>query len=1153
MNLLNNTDTEIKYLYHISDIHIRNHTRHQEYREVFDRLYIALSQEFNNQNESDEGLIVITGDIVHSKSQISPQLNIELRDFLTNLSKIMPVIMIAGNHDLNLSNRNTLDTLTSVLYKLELPNLYYLKESGIYQWNNIQFSVMSVIDYPLITAQEFPELENNPYTSSYKIGLLHATLNGSKIATSRMPLTNDKYRAADFVGYDYVLLGDIHLHQFMNSAKTIAYPGSLIQQSFGETLKQHGYLKWSLANNQETKLIEIPNDYGFINLHVRNQIIHPPNLSEKLLQSRNDGANKLPYKINLKLTFDDHSPINLGEDYIRQLEQNSHLQLFQNIIVPFTPNLKQMSSDALPTLDQTILPNLNNVDYQKSLITDYLGSDHDFLDPIHDLHSKLSHHVMTLDSVADEINIQQWKIQSLEFTNAFSFKGHNMIDFTQLNGIIGIIGPNFSGKSNILDIILFALFDKSSRGERNDIITSHQIDMNIKLCFRVGEMQYLIERIGHVTFTRDGLPKTKIDVRFSQNNLTENKELDLTGENRHHTNRLIQNVIGTYDDFVLTTLKLQDNGVGNLIKLSNSQRKERLVDLLRLNILDDYAKLANNNSKDYKKQIELHQSEIKHLPEKLSEEMEEILDSLLADKRNLNLLCLELNKNQNNLNELNEKLQSVDLKLVNQTYLSDMPKIDPSCIRESETELKKLHADLAIYKCRLKPLYFGMSYDELLENINLYKQTISDEEDVLYEQIKLEKEYRVLLKGLRGNQLEFKEKLIDYSELVAQVASLRSWIDHCRGTNKKLLTLEYDHDCKYCMNNIFVKDAISYRDQLQEREQQLEKLEIKLNESQSVRDELDLVEKELTEIMEKLDQINLSAIRNQLNTWTDELKRLKKDRKNLESNMDIEAQVNDIQTKINQTQNDRDQLWELWEKSQLMEQVKAEKIKETANISIRENIHELQQVIRQQRDRRASFEQKIMNSQAREQFMIHQLERHRFLTKNIKDLQQEMKVMGIYLQALGKDGIPKYLIGKYLPEFERVVNLIMSDLVDFRIKMEINEKKWNLHVVYDDRILNVDLCSGYEKFVVGLGIKCALFHLSQMSKPQFMVIDEGFGAIDQQHLSEISKILNYLRSKYDFILLITHIESIKDELDGEITIQRQNQYSHVNNLNRKRN
>ena len=62
-------------------------------------------------------MIVITGDILHNKDRLTP-LSIELcYDFLTSLSKIMAVVFIAGNHDINVRNVDNHDGLYSIFYK----------------------------------------------------------------------------------------------------------------------------------------------------------------------------------------------------------------------------------------------------------------------------------------------------------------------------------------------------------------------------------------------------------------------------------------------------------------------------------------------------------------------------------------------------------------------------------------------------------------------------------------------------------------------------------------------------------------------------------------------------------------------------------------------------------------------------------------------------------------------------------------------------------------------------------------------------------------------------------------------------------------------------------------------------------------------------
>ena len=50
---------------HLSDTHIRNYKYQKEYREIFEGLYKAIKEE-------NIDYIIHTGDIAHTKTQISP-------------------------------------------------------------------------------------------------------------------------------------------------------------------------------------------------------------------------------------------------------------------------------------------------------------------------------------------------------------------------------------------------------------------------------------------------------------------------------------------------------------------------------------------------------------------------------------------------------------------------------------------------------------------------------------------------------------------------------------------------------------------------------------------------------------------------------------------------------------------------------------------------------------------------------------------------------------------------------------------------------------------------------------------------------------------------------------------------------------------------
>ena len=68
---LQNNNAKINYLYHISDVHINLQKRHTEFREVFVKLYAQLNQ-FKDSKEN--GLIVVTGDVLNSKNIMTPEL-----------------------------------------------------------------------------------------------------------------------------------------------------------------------------------------------------------------------------------------------------------------------------------------------------------------------------------------------------------------------------------------------------------------------------------------------------------------------------------------------------------------------------------------------------------------------------------------------------------------------------------------------------------------------------------------------------------------------------------------------------------------------------------------------------------------------------------------------------------------------------------------------------------------------------------------------------------------------------------------------------------------------------------------------------------------------------------------------------------------------
>ena len=85
---------KLNKIVHLADIHIRLFKRHDEYRECFETLYNQLRQE-----DLTDSVIVVAGDILHAKTDMSPEMVMLATEFLKKLADIAPTILaLLGVH-----------------------------------------------------------------------------------------------------------------------------------------------------------------------------------------------------------------------------------------------------------------------------------------------------------------------------------------------------------------------------------------------------------------------------------------------------------------------------------------------------------------------------------------------------------------------------------------------------------------------------------------------------------------------------------------------------------------------------------------------------------------------------------------------------------------------------------------------------------------------------------------------------------------------------------------------------------------------------------------------------------------------------------------------------------------------------------------------
>jgi DNA repair exonuclease SbcCD nuclease subunit len=256
----------IKRLVHFSDLHIRLFKDHELYRGI-------LEQAFKEWASIQPDRIVFTGDLVHSKNQMTPELVEFVAWVLSECAKIAKTIVIIGNHDFLENNNTRLDALTPIIDSLKNDNIVYLKNRGVYNDDNVNWCVYSLMEHNLP-----PDIQKS---DKKNIGLFHGPIQG--LYTDIGYKFEDGFDVDKFSGCDLVLCGDIHKRQVFDipGGKKAYMVGSTIQQNFGEKIDKHGYGVYDVETDQYD-FVDLPNPKPFLKFQIKS-IDDLVNGTEKLL------------------------------------------------------------------------------------------------------------------------------------------------------------------------------------------------------------------------------------------------------------------------------------------------------------------------------------------------------------------------------------------------------------------------------------------------------------------------------------------------------------------------------------------------------------------------------------------------------------------------------------------------------------------------------------------------------------------------------------------------------------------------------------------------------------------------------------------------------------------------------------------------------
>jgi exonuclease SbcC len=154
-------------------------------------------------------------------------------------------------------------------------------------------------------------------------------------------------------------------------------------------------------------------------------------------------------------------------------------------------------------------------------------------------------------------------------------------------------------------------------------------------------------------------------------------------------------------------------------------------------------------------------------------------------------------------------------------------------------------------------------------------------------------------------------------------------------------------------------------------------------------------------------------------------------------------------------------------------------------------------------------------------------------------------------QAFGKNGLPAMIIETVVPELERSANELLGRMTEGRMQVRIKtlreiksgELREALDIIISDELGTrpYDTYSGGESFRINFAIRIAISKLLARragAQLRSLFIDEGFGSQDAKGREQLVAAINSIQDDFDLILVITHIEEMKDAFPARIEVTK---------------
>ncbi|MBI4035611.1 SMC family ATPase [Candidatus Daviesbacteria bacterium] len=711
------------------------------------------------------------------------------------------------------------------------------------------------------------------------------------------------------------------------------------------------------------------------------------------------------------------------------------------------------------------------------------------------------------------------------------------LDFTKFK-LAAISGLNGAGKSSLLDAITWCLWGSSRAGESSDdLIHLGTQAMYVEFSFELDGHLYTVKRRRN----KKSGGSTTLEIWSNSHNLTE-------GTIKATQQKIINTIHLTFETFT-NSAYLRQGHADEFTTKGPTDRKRILADILGLDHYDILEEKAKQKVKDTQTKLTLLEYQLLEIETELSlkEEREKTLSQAQEDAK----------KVEQDLKEVGSLIKGIKSQ-------EESINLQVKSLEERRGQIEAVRSELADIKNKI----------DLNQKAQLEFQTILDQKETIESNHQDLLNLQEIKKGLdekRSELIKIKDELVEIQKVINERETKR--IEAITKVELQVKQLQTKNETLQKQNQDLKNNKDICPTCSQPINEQKNKEIIELNLKQIEENESQIKTFEST--IEKYKQVILPEIK-QAEEKEKVIKRLEDETKNY---FEVSAQlqklepINEKFTKLQQaltgvkthqgTLLDLQKIYKTREGQIQKDEAGLEKLKEYEQSlsKIREELQGKEQVKYELSQKALELSSKVgeakqLVSRAEQ---LSKLSETRLSEK--AKLTEEKQIYEELSLAFGKKGIQAMIIETAIPEIEDEANRLLERLTEGRMKIRLETQKETktkvllsegekghatvetLDIVISDEMGErpYELYSGGETFRVNFAIRLAISKLLTHragAKLQFLVIDEGFGTQDAPGRARLVEVLDVIKDDFEKILVITHIEELKEEFPVRIEVSK---------------